>query len=115
MQLNQYIDRPSKIILFIPTNLYIWYTYVLSVADGVDYTGGRSDLYFTGTSFNTIINGAQCFNLFVLDDNLVEGTETLMLAINTTDPRVRLASPSTATVFIMDEGIDSEWLYIICL
>ena len=68
-----------------------------------DYVGGNFEVYFSGTPFNTVTNDSQCSNLFILDDNLVEGTEALILEVNSTDPDIQLMSPMTTTVFIMDE------------
>ena len=44
----------------------------------------------------------QCSNVTILDDAILEGTETLTLQLSTSSPRVEIAN-STATVIIQDD------------
>ena len=50
-----------------------------------------------------VVNDSQCSLLQVLDDDLVEGRETLTLAIRTSDPSVLLLTNQTTTVSIIDD------------
>jgi hypothetical protein len=52
---------------------------------------------------------SKTFTVFIVDDNLVEGTETLGLALsNPTGTNVSLGSPSTAEVTIIDNDLVSS-------
>ena len=62
---------------------------------------------------HTIVNDSQCSLLQVLDDDLVEGRETVILAIRTSDPNVLLLTNQTTTVSIVDdEGMQFEVLFL---
>ncbi|MCG2463005.1 hypothetical protein K8352_19790, partial [Flavobacteriaceae bacterium F89] len=64
---------------------------------GVDYTGTPSNLTFTGTA-----NETQTITVPIVDDNIVEGTETFTVQLGTPTNGVTLAKGS-ATGTITDD------------
>ena len=93
----------------------MWHTYKFYTlaANGLDYTGGTFDLTFSGMPSHTIVNDTQCSLLQVLDDDLVEGRETLILAIRTSNPNILLLTNQTTTVSIIDDEGMQFFVYLI--
>ena len=62
----------------------------------MDYIFTRSDLTFNTT------NSSQTVTIPILDDNIVEGSETIVVTLTTADPAAIL-NPSSASVTIEDD------------
>ena len=78
----------------------VQYTVSGTATSGLDYTAvGASIVIPANTTLVTI-------PVSVLDDNLLEGNETVVITLNSTNNPVTIGSPSTATVTIADDPAD---------
>ena len=75
---------------------------VYLLADGVDFRGATETFEFSRFTSNV----PQCVCIPVLQDSIVEGTESFGIRLDTSDVRVQLTQNST--VLIADDG-DGMW------
>ena len=61
-----------------------------------DYSSGIFPVTFDS------MTSTQCISITLVDDNLVEDTETFTVSLSSSDPAVQLGTPSTAFVSILD-------------
>ena len=78
----------------------------LILAATVDYVVTSSDLTFNATT------SSQTVTIPILDDNIVEGSETIIVTLTSTDSAAIL-NPSSASVTIEDDD-GKRWLYLHC-
>ena len=72
----------------------------------VDYTVTRSDLTFDAAT------SSQRGTIPIVEDNIVEGSETIIVTLTSTDPAA-IINPSSASVTIEDND-GKRWLYQHC-
>ena len=68
---------------------------ILILAATVDYTVTGSDLTFNATT------SSQTVTIPILEDNIVEGSETIVITLTPTDPAA-IVYPQTSSVTIVD-------------
>ncbi len=85
----------------------VQYTVSGTATSGLDYTAvGASIVIPANTTLVTI-------PVSVLDDNLLEGNETVVIKLNSTNNPVTIGSPSTATVVIADDPADAATVSVV--
>ena len=68
---------------------------------GSDYTAVSTDEVFVPSSDT---NAMQCVNITIEDDKALEGDETVIVALTTSDPNVMLKMNVTTITIMDDDG-----------
>ncbi len=68
---------------------------------GIDYISASSNLIFTSGSTD---NAIRCINIFVLEDDALEGNQTVIVMLTTPDSDVTLGTGMTSIIITDNDG-----------